>query len=291
MATEYRRIANYIASTRLGIQPQLSDFLAYRFEEVDEQATMSKALYKHHFYELSLEINEGCSFQIDGFDYPLQGKRLSIIAPQRLQSNTVHADYQRNSKGFSVFIEPTFLGEWTQNQLLSNHFHFLHAGAEPVCNLNQKQLYELEQLFTFMHQEQQYGDIARSSLQHLLLVVFEKAKGFFKATPPARMYSPLVSNFLHLCHSSQPENLQLQALAQRLAVTPKHLSAMVKEQTGRTALETINDRRLLLAKRLLRESTHSVKEVAYRCGFEHLEYFHVFFKKMTGQTPLQFRQN
>lgn len=291
MTTEYRHIAAYCQSTQLGVRSYVDGFLAYRFDEVGENANLSQGSYRHHYYELSLEINEGCSFQIDGYSYPVQAERLSIIAPQRLQSNTVVPEYKHSSQGFTLFVEPNFWGDWAQNQLLANDFSFLRAGSEPVCSLNARQLDEVQQLFSLIHQEQSHGHAARTSLQHLLMVVLEKAKLFFQAPPSHAVLSALVSDFLHLCQSSKPENLQLQALAQRLSVTPKHLSAMVKAQTGYTALETIQQTRLLQAKRLLRQSKHTVKEIAHACGFDNPEYFHLFFKKMTGQTPLQYRQN
>lgn len=291
MTTEYRHIAAYCQSTQLGARSYLDGFLAYRFDEVGENANLSQGPYRHHYYELSLEINEGCSFQIDGYSYPVQAERLSIIAPQRLQSNTVVPEYKHSSQGFTLFVEPNFWGDWAQHQLLANDFSFLRAGSEPVCRLNARQLAEMQQLFSLIHQEQTHGHAARTSLQHLLMVVLEKAKLLFPSTPSHTSHSALVSDFLHLCQSSRPQNLQLQSLAQRLSVTPKHLSAMVKAQTGYTALETIQQTRLLQAKRLLRESKQTAKEIAHACGFDNPEYFHLFFKKMTGQTPRQFRQN
>ena len=71
---------------------------------------------------------------------------------------------------------------------------------------------------------------------------------------------------------------------------PNHLNAVVKEITGLTALTFIHNHLLQLAKSYLAQTDLSVKEVAYTLYFESPNNFSSFFKKRTGFTPLQYRQ-
>ena len=48
--------------------------------------------------------------------------------------------------------------------------------------------------------------------------------------------------------------------------------------------------RVTNAKKLLRESTLSVMEVAERCGFNDSNYFSAVFKKVKGMTPMSYRK-
>lgn len=82
---------------------------------------------------------------------------------------------------------------------------------------------------------------------------------------------------------------QVSDYAQMLNVSPGHLNDMVKEHTGKSAITLIHDRLLLEAKRALFYADLSVKEIGWQLGFDDAAYFNRFFKRMTGETPLQFR--
>lgn len=68
-----------------------------------------------------------------------------------------------------------------------------------------------------------------------------------------------------------------------------HFSELIKEQSGKTAIQHIHDRLLLEAKRMLFHTDTSVKEIAFRLGFEDASYFNRFFKKFTANTPADYR--
>lgn len=73
-------------------------------------------------------------------------------------------------------------------------------------------------------------------------------------------------------------------------LSPGYLNEVIKEQTGKTAINHIHDRILLEAKRKLFHSELSVKEIAWQLGFEDAAYFNRFFKRLCDQTPIVFRQ-
>ncbi|MBX2875129.1 MAG: AraC family transcriptional regulator [Saprospiraceae bacterium] len=78
--------------------------------------------------------------------------------------------------------------------------------------------------------------------------------------------------------------------APTLHITPKHLSHTLKSLTGKTAKEIIQDRLVLEAKRLLFHTNLTIKEIAYRLGYEEPLHFSSFFKKQAGESPSQYRQ-
>lgn len=68
-----------------------------------------------------------------------------------------------------------------------------------------------------------------------------------------------------------------------------HFSEIIKEQSGKTAIQHIHDRLLLEAKRLLFHTDTSIKEIAFQLGFEDASYFNRFFKRLSATTPADYR--
>lgn len=79
-------------------------------------------------------------------------------------------------------------------------------------------------------------------------------------------------------------------LASQLNLSPRYLSDLLKQETGKTAIELIHIYLINEAKNRLKGNTHSVSEIAYELGFENLPYFSRLFKKETGFSPNQFKK-
>lgn len=78
--------------------------------------------------------------------------------------------------------------------------------------------------------------------------------------------------------------------ADRLAVHVNHLNKALKENTGRSTTELIGERVVEEAKRLLRQPTWTVAQVADSLGFAEVAYFSHFFKRHTSCSSIAFRQ-
>jgi AraC family transcriptional activator of pobA len=83
--------------------------------------------------------------------------------------------------------------------------------------------------------------------------------------------------------------LTVEYLADRLRVSPRYLSDMLRSLTGQNAQQHIHEKLIEKAKEYLSTSSLSVAEVAYHLGFEHPQSFNKVFKKKTNVTPLEFR--
>ena len=94
--------------------------------------------------------------------------------------------------------------------------------------------------------------------------------------------------------SENPKELRLPTVkecAENLGMSPDYLSDMLKQETGKNAQEYIHYVLIDKAKTLLLGTSHSVSEIAYTLGFEYPQYFSKLFKKKTGMTPVEFRNN
>ncbi|WP_343634462.1 helix-turn-helix domain-containing protein [Fluviicola sp.] len=79
-------------------------------------------------------------------------------------------------------------------------------------------------------------------------------------------------------------------LAAQINLSPRYLSDLLKQETGKTAIELIHIYLVNEAKNRLKSDDQSVSEIAYQLGFENLPYFSRLFKKETGISPNQFKK-
>ena len=85
------------------------------------------------------------------------------------------------------------------------------------------------------------------------------------------------------------EEIKLEDLAALVAMVPSAFSRFFKQHTGRSPLDYIIDVRLGAAARMLVDTTTSVSEICYACGFNNLSNFNRTFKARRGYTPRDFR--
>ena len=101
----------------------------------------------------------------------------------------------------------------------------------------------------------------------------------------------LLKKFRALVNEQYVRVHDVASYAGQLNISAGHLGEVVKQQSGKTAIEQIHDRILLEAKRQLFHTENSIKEIAFYLGFEDASYFNRFFKRLSEQTPLFYRNS
>lgn len=115
-------------------------------------------------------------------------------------------------------------------------------------------------------------------------MINSEARPFLRITEISMKFKRLLPQFVR--QQKRPS-----FYARRLCISEVYLNEAVKKSTGMTPTEWINFTIVLEAKRLLRSTTLSVKEVAHALGFEDHAYFSRLFKKNTATTPSEFRNS
>ena len=97
------------------------------------------------------------------------------------------------------------------------------------------------------------------------------------------------TRFLILIEDHFLQHWSLEQYAARMGLTTQRLNRLVRDVNGQSALEVVHERLTREACRRLRYIAAPVANLASEMGFDDAAYFSRFFKKRTGQTPLEFR--
>jgi AraC-like DNA-binding protein len=77
--------------------------------------------------------------------------------------------------------------------------------------------------------------------------------------------------------------------AKKLCMAPKYLSAVIKEKTGKSAFEWINDYVILEAKSLLKSTNMTIQQISDELNFANQSFFGKYFKRLAGMSPKSYR--
>ena len=110
-----------------------------------------------------------------------------------------------------------------------------------------------------------------------------------KPHAPSAKAKNVYDQFLRLVTDYHTSERNMKFYADRLCLTPKYLSKLVKTVSGRSAPDWIDAFVILEAKNLLKYSELSIKQIVAKLNFPNQSVFYKFFKSHTGKTPSQYR--
>lgn len=128
---------------------------------------------------------------------------------------------------------------------------------------------------------------------HLVRSLLSFLYGFFTdslaSQKPLSRAEELTGLFLSLVDQCCHEHHDIKWYADELHLTPTYVANVVKQVTGSTAGDCINEILIRKAKSLLLTSTFSVQEISDRLGFQNQSHFGTFFRRAVGVSPRAFR--
>jgi AraC-like DNA-binding protein len=109
-------------------------------------------------------------------------------------------------------------------------------------------------------------------------------------SPSSARMNQLFERFLALVTEYHNTERGMAFYAEKLCLTPKYLSKLVKEASGQSGPAWIDSFVILEAKNLLKYSDKTIKEIVYTLHFPNQSVFYKFFKAHTGMTPSEYRK-
>ncbi len=100
-----------------------------------------------------------------------------------------------------------------------------------------------------------------------------------------------IEKIMQYINKNFDSDIALKDAAKIAGMTEVSLSRFFKARTGQSFIDTLTDVRLGNASRMLIDTTQSISEIAYNCGFNNMSNFNRLYKKKKLCTPKQFREN
>lgn len=227
-----------------------------------------------------------------GADYRWLKSNDLVIVPE----NIVYASKNVHScKGYCMHFKTEFIQPLLKNPL-AEEFPFLDMEAEHIINVSEEESELIQQSFRDIIREyEKFSPEKEYLLRNYIHILLLRLREIYrphakKINESATRSMKIAGEFKRLVEKNFIENREVGRYASMLHVTPKHLSDVVKQHTGKSPREIINDMLLLEAKVLLGSTDLTVTEIAHRLRFSDQAHFGHFIKQHTGCSPLELRK-
>jgi AraC-like DNA-binding protein len=268
------------------------NFHAYRLENFIPSVGGIVPPIRHSNSYLICLVKRGTGVETIGqYTFPIQDDMLLIMTKSVVHSTKY---WSLDCAGYWItFNADFFLQTAFPRQYLVNKKIFKRS-IKPFVLLTESQVAQIETIYLFILKEYHEYERCKDEMIAIkileLLIQCDRLIINAEAEPNVDSYSDLVDRFNELIEQNFQEKRSVRFYADALHVHPNHLNFVVKKITGITAKETIMNHILLEARFLLRSSTLSIKEIAYKLGFDDPNYFSSFFKNGVELSPAQYRQ-
>ena len=248
------------------------------------------------FYMIALKKIKSGTFLYGKTKYDHHNGSMSFVKPRQVLEIT---NVELSEKAFVIYIhEDYFLGHPMHEEIKKyGYFDYeineaLHLS--PSEELIMWDLYEKIGMEYRNNQDEFSKDIILAHIDSIL----KYAQRFYKRQflNRTKLSGGTVSRFQKILRTyfetgkiRQFGLPSVNAIANELNTSARYLSDLLKQETGKTALEHIHIFLIDEAKNLLLGTENTIAETAYQLGFENPPYFSRLFKKEVGLTPLEFR--
>lgn len=242
---------------------------------------------------LGLCLSGSCRVSINLNEYTITPRTLVITVPEQIIQNLGTSDdfsavFVAVSKGF---VDDTF-------PRLTQMLPFMFYVKEyPCLKLDQSHVDCLLEYHSLLWKKVRETDnvFRREVAKGILLSMFYDIYNIYHqrmphGLKPSSRKEGLMEKFLREVMDHYKSERMVSFYADKLCLTSKHLSEVVKEVSGRTSGEWIDDFVILEAKVLLTSSDISIQEVAEKLHFANQSFFGKYFKHRVGMTPKEYRK-
>lgn len=273
-------------------QPERLQFETFSMQEyLEKYQEHTIKPHSHSYYQIIWFFKAGGQHHVDFNAYPIEANTIFFVAKDQIH----YFDDFKNYEGLLIHFNERFLMQ-SDVDIFLKYKVFNNQGKPYSCITEETEALakayvglietELAQKGEFGHRQ-----VVRYLLKALLILLERKHLENQDADiESASNYDKVYLHFRDLLETHYKEGLTVSQYAEKLNISSKTLTTVVKSVATKAPSAVISERLLLEAQRLLSFTNHQVNEIGYQLGFEDPSYFVKYFKRMTGQSPGDYRK-
>ncbi|ACF13248.1 transcriptional regulator, AraC family [Chloroherpeton thalassium ATCC 35110] len=258
--------------------------------------TLKNKEVSYGFYTICLQKIESGEFWYGKTKYDSDKGFMYFLKPN--QKLTIH-DVVIKENGFTLFLHEDYLMGYPLYSELKKYNYFDYEINEAL-HLSPREKEIMWSLFHKMDAEYTNNpdefskSIILSHLDSMLKYALRFYKRQFIDRKPlsgvtVTKFTEQLNSYFETGKGAQKGLPTVNYMATQLNLSSKYMSDLLKQETGKTALELIHLHVISEAKNLLVSGEQSIAEIAYKLGFDNPPYFSRLFKKETGMSPKEFK--
>ena len=223
----------------------------------------------------------------------LQANTMAVILPDQIVQQLERSD---DFSGLFIAVAKDFMDEVipTLQKLFPLFFRIKEA---PCVGITPEEVESFREYHSFLWKkvklkESQFRkEITKGLLLSLFYEIYTIYQGHtLTESRPKSRKEELFERFIRHISAQFKQERSVTYYADKMCLTPKHLSTAVKEVSGKTASEWIDGLVLLEAKALLKSSEMSIQEISEELHFANQSFFGKYFKHHLGMSPKEYRK-
>lgn len=249
-------------------------------------------------------LNAIYSDALFALDYRLTDGSGSIIDYEEIADKGLEP-YEMDAKRLKKLIESVMSAKQTDaiSQYEEILFEAVDCTADSIKHLHIQLAFALNDALVFIKTQ---NDHSLMDLDHIITSIddaetIDELKGLFVeyfesvslliGTISQPKHQDLVENIkTYIQEHFSDENLSLNMMADHFDMSPLYTGRLFKQQAGISIANFINEVRLETAEHLLKDTNHTINEIADMIGVTNTNYFYSLFKKKYGVTPTVYRK-
>ena len=256
--------------------------------------------FKHFIHEL--EANEprklqraaivlctsgSCRIKVNLEEYELRAPQLVTLMPGQILELLSDMD---NLEGYVISLSKRFID---MINLPGWQHQYMRMYNNPITDIDQDMLASLRIFYAILYRAaaNDKNPFRQQIIENLISVFYYGGVSSFDIDVESNLKykNHIVANFLELVQQYYRQERLIQFYAGKLCITPKYLSKLVKEHTGRAATDWIEQHVILEARAMLQTTDLSIQQIATSLNFPNQSFFGKYFKRATGVAPKQYR--
>ncbi|WP_294082871.1 MULTISPECIES: helix-turn-helix domain-containing protein [unclassified Proteiniphilum] len=242
---------------------------------------------------LAICVRGNARVKINLQEYHIEPNMIITLLPNYLLEI---CDYSDDWLVEFIFISFDFVSDF---KLIAETDLFEQIGKITCLKIKEEEMLNLLDFHAFIvkkykREDHLYREEITKSLLHTLVYEVLQLLNTYEITQNGKALSRSekhLTHFIGLLFQFHRQERSIKFYADKMFLTPKYLSKIIREVSGKSVSQWIDEMVIMEAKAMLKSSNLTVLQISEKLNFPNASFFGSYFKKRTGISPIQYRES